>query len=83
MLKYTGIRDFKFEDYIFKSIWKQISFKYALAQTVVALECTDCISAERSDSPNECPAYDTKQYDGDAPVMQKLRGMCSTTSFVI
>ena len=30
--------------------------------------------------PNECPAYDTKQSDGEAPVLLKLWGMRSATS---
>ena len=29
---------------------------------------------------NECPRYDTKQYDGKVPVMQELWGMRSTHS---
>ena len=31
-------------------------------------------------SPNECPGYDTKQSDGDVPVMLGLWGMQSTPS---
>ena len=30
--------------------------------------------------PNECPGYDTKQSDGEVPVMLKLWGMRSTPS---
>ena len=30
--------------------------------------------------PNECPGYDTKQSDGEVPVMQELWGMRSTPS---
>ncbi len=30
------------------------------------------------DSPNECPRYDTKQYDGEVPVMLDLWRMRST-----
>ena len=29
--------------------------------------------------PNECPGYDTKQSDGEVPVMLGLWGMWSTT----
>ncbi len=38
-----------------------------------AVEYTDCFSAE-GDPPatNECPVYDTKQYDGELLVMLKL-----------
>ena len=35
-----------------------------MAQSAGTIEYTDCISAEESDSPNECPGYDTKQSDG-------------------
>ena len=31
-------------------------------------------------SPNECPRYDTKQSDGEVPVMLELWGMHSTPS---
>ena len=31
--------------------------------------------------PNECPRYDTKQSDGESPVMVELWGMRSTPSF--
>ena len=30
--------------------------------------------------PNGCPRYDTKQFDGDVPVMLELWGMQSTPS---
>ena len=33
-----------------------------------------------SEHPNESPAYDTKQYDGEGPVMLELWGMQSTPS---
>ena len=39
------------------------------AQSVGAEEYTDCISSEGYDSPNKYPGYDTKQSDGEAPVM--------------
>ena len=45
-----------------------------------ALECTGCIFAERQDSPNKSPTFDTKQHDGEAPVMLELWGMQSTFS---
>ena len=32
------------------------------------------------DSPNECPAYDTKQSDGEVPVILELWGMPSSPS---
>ena len=31
-------------------------------------------------SLKECPGYDTKQPDGEAPVMLEFWGMCSTSS---
>ena len=43
-----------------------------MAQSVQAVEYTDCISAEEYDSPNECPRYDTRQSDDEALVMLKL-----------
>ena len=36
--------------------------------------------SEGEDSPNECPGYDPKQSDGDAPAMLKLWGMQCTPS---
>ena len=47
-----------------------------LVGPVGVAEYTTWISAERQDSPNECPVDDTKQSDGEAPVM--LWGMQST-----
>ena len=37
-----------------------------------AAEYTDYISAEWGDSSNEFPGYETKQSDGEAPVMLAL-----------
>ena len=47
-----------------------------------AVECTDCFSAEGQETPNsnECSAYDTKQSDGEVPIMLELWGMRSTPS---
>ena len=42
-----------------------------------AVEYTNS-SAERKDHLNECPGYDTKQSDGDVPVMLELWGMRGT-----
>ena len=43
------------------------------AQLAEAVKYTYCISAEEQDSnPNECPVYDTKQFDGEAPVILGL-----------
>ena len=45
-----------------------------LVHSAEAVEYTDCISAEGYDSPNECPGYDIKQSDGEAPVIPPLPG---------
>ena len=54
--------------------------KEILTQSAGAVEYTDSISAEGFDSPNECPRYDTKQSDGEIPVMLELWGMQSAPS---
>ena len=57
------------------------TLKEYITQLVEAVEYTDFFSAERKDPlPNECPAYDTKQSDGEAPVMLELLGMRSIPS---
>ena len=43
-----------------------------MVQSAGAIEYTDCISAEGLDSRNDCPRYEIKQSDGEAPVMLKL-----------
>ena len=43
-----------------------------LAQLAWAAEYTDCIFAERENSTNKRPGYDTKQSDGKAPIMLAL-----------
>ena len=43
-----------------------------MAQLAGGADYTDCISAEGYPHPNECPGYDTKQSDGEAPVMLVL-----------
>ena len=51
-----------------------------LTQLAGALEHTDCISAENWDvSHNKYTGYDTKQSDGEAPVLELWR-MWSTLS---
>ena len=44
------------------------------------IEYTDDIFAEGQDLLNECPGYETKQFDGEAPVMLELWEMWSNTS---
>ena len=51
------------------------------AQSAGVVKYTDCISAEELDLHlNKCHGYDTKQSDGEAPVMLELWGMCSIPS---
>ena len=50
-----------------------------MAQSAVVEEYTNCISIEGQYSPNECPDTNTKQSDGEAPVMLELWGMRSTS----
>ena len=51
---------------------------HLFAQSAEAVEYTDNISAEGNTPPpkkNVCPAYDTKQSDGEVPVILEL-GEC-------
>ena len=50
-----------------------------LAQLAGAVE-TPTAPLKRSKTPNECSAYDTKQSDGEVPVMLGLWEMWSTPS---
>ena len=50
-----------------------------IAHLAGAVEYTEFISAE-SKTPNECSGYDSKQSDGEVPVMLELWGMQSTPS---
>ena len=59
------------------------SFINYIAQSAGAVEYTDCTSAEGYDHPNECPVYDSKQSDGEVPVMLGLWGMQSTPSLLL
>ena len=53
-----------------------------IAQSAGAVEYTDCFFAEGKTSTNECPGYDTKQSDGEVPVMQDFWGIQSTHSLL-
>ena len=55
---------------------------HIFAQLAGAVEYINCTSAEgyNPPPPNECPEYDTKQSDGEVPVMLELWGMQSTLS---
>ena len=50
------------------------------AQSAGPVEYTDCTSAEGKTPTNEYPGYDTKQSDGEVPVMLELWGMQSIPS---
>ena len=46
----------------------------------LGLQNTPSASLQRRKTPhNECFGYETKQFDGEAPVMLELRGMWSTS----
>ena len=51
--------------------------KYFLAKSAGAVEDTDRISVEGLDFLNECPGYDTKQSDGEVPVMRSTPSLPS------
>ena len=38
---------------------------------------TASLQRGKTPTPNECPRYDTKQSDGEAPILE-LWGMCNT-----
>ena len=50
------------------------------AQPAGVVECTDCFSADRQYPTTECPGYDTKQSDVEAPVLLELWEMRITPS---
>ena len=53
-----------------------------IAQSTEAVEYTDCTSEEGYEPlpHNKCPKYDTKQSDGEVPVMMGLWAMWNTSS---
>ena len=55
-------------------------YDYLLAQSAKVVEYTDLIFAEWEDLTNKYPIYDTKQFDGEVPIMLELWGMRSTHS---
>ena len=63
---------------IFEKIY--LTQRWDYTKSVGAVEYTNCISAEEQDPHNECLGYDTKQSDGEVPVMLELWGMRSTPS---
>ena len=55
-----------------------------IAQSAGVVKYTDCFSAEGLDPSlhNEYPRYDTKQSDGEVPVILELLGIRSTPSLL-
>ena len=53
--------------------------KHKIRTNYISVENADCISAEGQESSNECPVFNTKQPDDEAPVMLELWGMWSTS----
>ena len=51
-----------------------------MAQPAEAAEYTVSISAQRLDSPSQCPRYDTKLSDGEASAMLDIWGTRSALS---
>ena len=49
-----------------------------VAQSASAVQYTDYTFAEELGSPNKSSVYDTKQSDGETPVMLEFGGMQST-----
>ena len=64
--------------------WIHFLSRIVIAQSAGAVEYTDCFSAGVGKilPRNDCPRYDTKQSDGEAPVMLELWGMKSTPSLL-
>ena len=60
-----------------------VIFNNPITQSDGAVEYTDCTSAERQDPTNRCPEYDTKQSDGEVPVILDLWGMWNTPSLLL
>ena len=52
----------------------------ALALNNLRMQNTLTAPLQRSKTPHECPGYDTKQSDGEVPVVLELWGIRSTPS---
>ena len=63
---------------LFLSFYHFLSFFFV--KSAGAVKYTDCTSSEGYDPPNQCPEYDTKQSDGEVPVMLENWGIRSTPS---
>ena len=64
---YTGEHNRKYVMSIFQ-------INMCIAQSVKAVKYTDCFTADGKTPPNECPGYETKQSDGEVPVMLAFWG---------
>ena len=51
-----------------------------LAQSTKTVDWTDCISAECKMPTNDCPWFEIRQSDGEAPVVLEFWGMGITPS---
>ena len=66
---------------IIKNLFSFQTTNYMVAQLAGAVEYTNCTSTEGQEPPpNKCPEYDTKQSDGEVPVMLELWRMHNTPS---
>ena len=64
-------------------IWNKtvLTLTLCIGQSAGVVEYTDCTSAEGPDPPpNECPGYDTKQSNGEVPVMLGFGGIWGNPS---
>ncbi len=62
-------------------LFKQIEHSGIRMPSRLGLKNTLTASLQRGNPPtNKCPGYDTKQSDGEVPVMLELWGMWSTPS---
>ena len=64
------------------SLFNGISINNSFAQLAGAVEYTDCTPAEGYPPANKCPAYDSKQSDGEVPAVLELWGMRSIPSLL-
>ena len=70
--------------YMYVCVWfTEYGYHWMIAQSAEGVEYTTA-SLQRGKTPhthsNECPGYDSKQSDGEVPVMLELWGMWSTPS---
>ena len=56
-------------------------FSFVYSTNTLSKNMNPTIYLPVSPPPNECPGYDTKQSDGEVPVMLRPSGIWSTPSF--